>query len=97
MHLDVGSEQIWVQVVHAVMAAHGRLDILFNNAGVSFPGKVEDITREIWERELGVHAKGVFLGTRTAIPAMRKGGERHRDDRLWPFRPECAAWRASAA
>jgi NAD(P)-dependent dehydrogenase (short-subunit alcohol dehydrogenase family) len=29
---------------------------------------------EIWERELGVHAKGVFLGTRTAIPAIRKGG-----------------------
>ena len=56
------------------MAAHGRLDILFNNAGVSFPAKVEDITVEIWERELGVHAKGVFLGTRTAIPAMRKGG-----------------------
>jgi len=57
-----------------VMAAHGRLDILFNNAGVSFPAKVEDITVDIWERELGVHAKGVFLGTRTAIPAMRKGG-----------------------
>ena len=56
------------------MAAHGRLDILFNNAGVSFPAKVEDITLDIWERELGVHAKGVFLGTRTAIPAMRKGG-----------------------
>jgi Dehydrogenases with different specificities (related to short-chain alcohol dehydrogenases) len=29
---------------------------------------------DIWDRELGVHAKGVFLGTRTAIPAMRKGG-----------------------
>jgi NAD(P)-dependent dehydrogenase (short-subunit alcohol dehydrogenase family) len=74
MHLDVTSEQNWAQVVDAVMAAHGRLDILFNNAGVGFPGKVEDITVEIWERELGVHAKGVFLGTRTAIPAMRKGG-----------------------
>ena len=73
MHLDVTSEQNWAQVVDAVMAAHGRLDILFNNAGVSFPGKVEDITVEIWDRELGVHAKGVFLGTRTAIPAMRKG------------------------
>ena len=51
-----------------------RLDILFNNAGVSFPAKVEDITVDIWDRELNVHAKGVFLGTRTAIPAMRKGG-----------------------
>jgi NAD(P)-dependent dehydrogenase (short-subunit alcohol dehydrogenase family) len=74
LHLDVTSERNWAEVVDAVMATHGRLDILFNNAGVSFPRKVEDITVEIWERELGVHAKGVFLGTRTAIPAMRKGG-----------------------
>jgi NAD(P)-dependent dehydrogenase (short-subunit alcohol dehydrogenase family) len=74
MHLDVTSEQNWAEVVDAVMAVHGRLDVLFNNAGVSFPAKVEDITVDIWERELGVHAKGVFLGTRTAIPAMRKGG-----------------------
>jgi NAD(P)-dependent dehydrogenase (short-subunit alcohol dehydrogenase family) len=74
LHLDVTSEQNWAQVVDAVMAAHGRLDILFNNADVGFPAKVEDITVEIWDRELGVHAKGVFLGTRTAIPAMRKGG-----------------------
>jgi NAD(P)-dependent dehydrogenase (short-subunit alcohol dehydrogenase family) len=40
LHLDVTSEQNWAQV----MAAHGRLDILFNNAGVSFPAKVEDTT-----------------------------------------------------
>ncbi len=74
LHLDVTSEQNWAQVVDAVMAEHGRLDVLFNNAGVSFPGRVEDITVEIWDRELGVHARGVFLGTRKAIPAMRKGG-----------------------
>jgi 3(or 17)beta-hydroxysteroid dehydrogenase len=74
MHLDVTSEQNWAQVVEAVMAAHGRLDILFNNAGIAFPGKVEDITVEMWDRELAVHAKGVFLGTKTVIPAMRKGG-----------------------
>ena len=74
LHLDVTSEMNWAQVVDDVMAAHGRLDILFNNAGVSYPAKVEDITVDIWDRELNVHAKGVFLGTRTAIPAMRKGG-----------------------
>jgi NAD(P)-dependent dehydrogenase (short-subunit alcohol dehydrogenase family) len=43
-------------VVNAVIEAHGRLDILFNNAAVSFPGKVEDITVGIWNRELGVRA-----------------------------------------
>jgi 3(or 17)beta-hydroxysteroid dehydrogenase len=66
MHLDVTSEQNWAQVVDAVMAAHGRLDILFNNAGVSFPGSVENITVDIWDRELGVHAKGV-----SSAPARR--------------------------
>ena len=40
MHLDVTSEEEWTKVVDAVMATHGRLDILFNNAGVGFPGKV---------------------------------------------------------
>ena len=74
MRLDVTSEKNWVQVVDAVMAAHGRFDILFNNAGISFPMKVEDMTVEIWDRELAMHAKGVFPGTTTAIPAMRKGG-----------------------
>lgn len=74
MHLDVTSEQNWADVVAAVLQAHGRLDILFNNAGIAVPGKVEDISVETWDRELGVHAKGVFLGTRAAIPAMRRGG-----------------------
>src|SRR5271165_3621165 len=57
LHLDVTLEQNWSQVVDAVMAAHGRLDIVFNNAGVGFPGKVEDITVEICDRELSVYTK----------------------------------------
>src|SRR5262245_34100431 len=40
LHLDVTSERNWSEVVGAVMAAYGRLDILFNNAGVAVPGKV---------------------------------------------------------
>src|SRR5262249_26238704 len=40
LHLDVTSEQNWTQVVDAVMAAHGRLDILFNNPGLAFPAKL---------------------------------------------------------
>jgi NAD(P)-dependent dehydrogenase (short-subunit alcohol dehydrogenase family) len=74
MHLDVTSEANWKSVVDETMSTYERLDILFNNAGVSRPGKVENISEAIWDLELAVHAKGVFLGTRTAIPAMRAGG-----------------------
>jgi NAD(P)-dependent dehydrogenase (short-subunit alcohol dehydrogenase family) len=73
-HLDVASETDWRQAIGETLDAYGRLDILFNNAGVSFPAKVEELTEEIWDRELAVHAKGAFLGTKTAIPAMRRGG-----------------------
>jgi len=57
LHLDVTSEQNWAQVADAMMAAHGPRDILFNNAGVSFPGNVKNITVGTLKRELGVHAK----------------------------------------
>jgi NADP-dependent 3-hydroxy acid dehydrogenase YdfG len=85
MRHDVTSEQNWAQVVDAVMAAFGRLDILFNNAGVSFPGNVKNIKVEIWDRELGVHAMGVFPGIRTAMPVLT--------DSLAPkIRPNAARW-----
>lgn len=73
-HLDVTSETDWAAAVDAAMAEFGRLDILFNNAGTAFPMKVEEMPLEVWEQELAVHAKGTFLGTRAAIPAMRQGG-----------------------
>ena len=72
--LDVTREAAWKQVVTKVLNTFGRLDILFNNAGLALPAKIEDMTEEMWDRELNVHAKGVFLGTKTVISAMRKGG-----------------------
>jgi|TARA_B100001540_G_scaffold257051_1_gene234655 NAD(P)-dependent dehydrogenase (short-subunit alcohol dehydrogenase family) len=74
LHLDVTSKTDWQHAIDATLDTFGRLDILFNNAGISYPVKVEDLTEEMWDRELGVHAKGAYLGTKTAIPAMRKGG-----------------------
>ena len=73
-HLDVTSETDWKRAIDDTLTAFGRLDILFNNAGVAFPSKIENLTEETWDLELAVHAKGAFLGTKTAIPAMRRGG-----------------------
>ena len=74
LRLDVTSEPAWQEAVAATVARFGRLDILVNNAGVSSRGILEDCTAQEWDRVMDVNAKGVFLGTKAAIPEMRKAG-----------------------
>jgi NAD(P)-dependent dehydrogenase (short-subunit alcohol dehydrogenase family) len=61
-------------LVAAVVARFGKLDVLVNNAGIGGAGRLEDTTVEEWDRVMEVNAKGVFLGTKAAIPAMRTAG-----------------------
>ncbi len=56
------------------MSRYGRLDVLVNNAGITIRKNVEDTTEEDWDRIMAINAKGVFLGTKQAIPAMRESG-----------------------
>jgi NAD(P)-dependent dehydrogenase (short-subunit alcohol dehydrogenase family) len=74
VRLDVTSEAEWERAVAAATTRFGRLDILVNNAGIGGAGRLEDVTVEQWTRVMDVNAKGVFLGTKTAIPAMRRAG-----------------------
>jgi len=74
VRLDVTSEADWVNAVQTTISSFGRLDILVNNAGTGSAHTVEDTTEEVWDGQMNVHAKGVFLGTKHAIPEMRKVG-----------------------
>jgi NAD(P)-dependent dehydrogenase (short-subunit alcohol dehydrogenase family) len=74
VRLDVSRESDWEQAVALTVQRFGKLDVLVNNAGIGAAGRVEDTTAEAWDRVMEVNAKGVFLGTRAAIPAMRRGG-----------------------
>ena len=74
MHLDVTSERDWAAVVKEATDRYGKLDILVNNAGVSARGTIEETSVDDWDRVMGINSKGVFLGTRAAIPDMRKSG-----------------------
>src|SRR6202171_6394282 len=72
--LDVTSEADWKKAVATSISRFGRLDLLVNNAGGSGAGRLVDTTAEEWDRVMDINAKGVFLGTKAAIPAMRKAG-----------------------
>ena len=72
--LDVTSERDWSEAIDATMSRFGALNILVNNAGTAARTTVEETTEEIWDGQMNVHAKGVFLGTKHAIPEMRRAG-----------------------
>ena len=72
--LDVASEENWIRAVSQTVSAFGRLDILVNGAGNVIAGGIEDSTLEAWDSLMAVHAKGPFLGTKHAVPEMRKVG-----------------------
>jgi len=72
---DVSVEADAGRMVEEVLARYGRLDILVNNAGApqgADRNEIEDVPVEAWDRTMGVNARGAFLMSRAAVPAMRK-------------------------
>jgi len=68
--VDVADEGETRALADTVLAEHGRIDVLFNNAGISGVGDIEETTLELWERVMRVNARGVFLMSRAVVPAM---------------------------
>jgi NAD(P)-dependent dehydrogenase (short-subunit alcohol dehydrogenase family) len=74
MALDVTSEADWKRVVDDTVAMYGRLDILVNNAGISGSAVTDLLDTAAWDKLLAVNGRGVFLGTKHAVLAMKKTG-----------------------
>ena len=74
VRLDVTSEDDWNAAVNTAVERFGKLDILVNNAGIYRQVGIEDTTEELWDNIFDINAKGVFLGTKAAIPEMRNAG-----------------------
>jgi len=72
--LYVTSEADWQRAVDLALKHFGTLDVLINNAGIGGASRLEDTPVEAWDRVMDVNAKGVFLGSKAVIPAMRQGG-----------------------
>ena len=63
-HLDVTNEADWDRVVADIVARHGRLDILINNAGIAAMARLVNATTDDWNRTIAINQTGVFFGIR---------------------------------
>lgn len=74
IHCDVAVAEDVGGMVRAAVDTYGRLDILFNNAGLARGGTVTELSEDDWDLTIDVDLKSVYLGCRFAIPEMRKAG-----------------------
>ncbi len=72
--LDVTKESDWIDAVSYVTSNYRKLDILVNNAGIYSTIPIEKTPLEDFNSVISVNLTGLFLGTKHAIPALRKSG-----------------------
>lgn len=75
--LDVRDAEAVAGLVRQVAAEHGRLDLMFNNAGIAVGGMVEELTLAHWDRVIDVNLRGVVHGVHAAYPQMLRQGHGH--------------------
>ena len=72
--VDVTADASVRALTEAVVAAHGRIDILFTCAGVLMPGSVTESSVEDWDRTIATNLSGPFLASRHVVPVMLANG-----------------------
>src|SRR3954471_4489325 len=68
--VDVADEEQTEALAASVLAEHGRIDVLFNNAGIAGVGALAETSLDLFERVMRVNVRGVFLMSRAVAPAM---------------------------
>lgn len=68
--LDVRADDAWSRVVNECVETFGGLDVLVNNAGISFPRTIEDATLDEFQHVMDINLYGAFRGIKAALPAL---------------------------
>ncbi|MEU8248666.1 glucose 1-dehydrogenase [Nonomuraea sp. NPDC048916] len=74
VHHDVTSPAEWERAVGTAVSAHGRLDVLVNNAGILKFRRISDMDLDDFDRVIGVNLKGSWLGVKSVIEPMKAAG-----------------------
>lgn len=74
VHTDVTKPGDAQRLVETTVEAYGRIDVLFNNAGIAVFKAAAETTEDEWDRVLGVNLKGVWLCSKSAIPQLQRQG-----------------------
>ena len=74
LHLDVSGPDQWQRVVDQIIADHGRLDVLVNNAGIFEVVDMENTSLDLWDTMVAINQTGVFLGMQIAARPMKEAG-----------------------
>jgi NAD(P)-dependent dehydrogenase (short-subunit alcohol dehydrogenase family) len=74
VHLDVTKEEEWKAAIDQTVTAHGGLNVLVNNAGISGSAAEDLYDTALWHRLMDINSTGVFLGMKYGIAAIRKTG-----------------------
>ncbi|MFN8492102.1 MAG: glucose 1-dehydrogenase [Caldilineaceae bacterium] len=76
IHADISKAADCEKMVQAAEATFGKLNVLFNNAGISHARDDDAINteEEVWDLTMAINLKGVFLGCKYGIPALRRAG-----------------------
>jgi meso-butanediol dehydrogenase / (S,S)-butanediol dehydrogenase / diacetyl reductase len=69
---DVSKEEDAETVVNETVARFGRIDILFNNAGIVIPGKLDECTTTDWDKTMTVNVRSIFLMSKHALPYLKE-------------------------
>lgn len=72
--LDVSDLSSFEQAVDRLLADHGRIDLLFNNAGIAATGETHNLPIDVWNRLIDVNLRGVIHGIHCVYPKMQRQG-----------------------